>query len=127
MYKCKTIHNPPKSYGDCIRACVATMTCDERVPHVFDDREPVDSWESLRDYLRDKGKSIALFSVDDPFEEMAENNAGIFYMLMCRTHYGDHAVVCRNGVVVHDPAIAKHEIIGPHSSGYWIVGVITAI
>lgn len=127
MFKCRSIHNPPKSYGDCIRACVASMTGDERVPHVFDDRPACDSWQALRDYLRDKGHGIALFAVDDPFEEMAENNAGILYMLLCRTHNSDHAVLCRNGMVVHDPSNIPSEIVGKHSSGFWIVGVITAL
>lgn len=127
MFKCRSIHNPPKSYGDCVRACIASMTGDDRVPHVFDDRPPEDSWQALRDYLRDKGRGLAIFAVDDPFEEMAFNNPGTLYMLLCRTHHGDHAVVCRNGAVVHDPAIAQSEIVGKHSSGYWVVGVITTL
>ena len=110
---CLTIHNPPKFYGDCIRACIATLTDDDEVPHVFNDkREPEESWKQLRCYLKSKGKFLFLTSVDS-LEDMAENNPGIPYMMICGTTNGNHAVLCQDGEIIHNPAYYKSEITGP--------------
>lgn len=128
---CMTVHNPPKSYGDCIRACIATLTDDDKVPHVFTGNvESVCPWGQLRAYLKTKGKFLFLTTVEDPFEEFTEENPDIAFMLMCRTAKGNHAVICKNGVVVHNPSYYKSEIIGPPKvmdddiEDKWVVGII---
>lgn len=123
---CMTVHNPPKSYGDCIRACIATLADDDRVPHVFNDETPAEeSWHQIRSYLKSVGKFLFLVGVDDPFDETGENNPSIPYMLICGTNNGNHAVICKNGVVVHNPAYYKSEITGPPAgSDEWVIGVV---
>ena len=123
---CLSLHNPPKSYGDCVRACIATLTDDDEVPHVFGgDVKPEESWRQLREYLKTKNKFLLLVSVEDPFEQQEEDNHGIPFMLMCRTLRGDHAVICQSGEVVHHPDYYPAEIIGPSQGmDYWVIGVV---
>jgi len=121
---CTVKHNPPHSYADCIRACIATLLDRDDVPHVFDGRPAPDSWSELRAWLKSINRTLFLVDVGDPWEYMELNNPGVAFMLLCSTGSGDHAVICRNGKVVHDPAWYKTEIKGPHSVGVWIVGVI---
>ena len=121
---CQVEHNPPHTYGDCIRACVATLIDRDDVPHTYNGGSPVKAWQDLREYLKLHGKTLSLFEVTEPFFTMAENNPDIPYMLLCKTANADHAVVCKNDVVIHDPSHAKSEIIGEHSLGCWIVCII---
>lgn len=121
---CRVKHNPPETYGDCVRACIATITDDKNVPHTFDGRESEESWSQLRAYLKSKNRFLMLTPVPDPWEFMETQNPGIPYMLLCQNKNGDHAVVCKDGRVWHDPAWYKTDIVGEHSIGCWIVGVI---
>lgn len=123
---CLSLHNPPQTYGDCIRACIATLTDDDDVPHVFDSREAEECWLDLRNYLAGRNKFLAILVVPDPFEFMEENNQNIAYMLICKTQKGEnHAVVCKNGKIVHDPAYYKSEITGPPEPGEdWFIGIV---
>lgn len=126
-YVCQTIHNPPETYGDCIAACMRSMLDDPDVPHCFKGGNPEDSWIELRKYIKEThGKNLAFFVLEDPWEFMEKTNPEVYYMLICRTVSGDHAVVCRNGKVVHDPAAVQREITGPSwSAGRWVLGVLT--
>ncbi len=124
---CLSLHNPPKSYGDCIRACVATLTDDDNIPHVFDDREAEECWAELREYLATKGKFLAIFGLvnEHPFEFMKDTNKDVPYILLCQMETGeDHALLCKNDKIIHNPAYYKSAIKGPHSSGYWALCVI---
>lgn len=110
---------------DCIRACIATLTDDDNVPHVFDGRPPEESWAALRAYLASVGKKLALFTMDD-INDMAENNPDIPYMLMGTTKYSDenHAVVGMNGKVVFNPSWAGREMLKHKDFNCWIVAVV---
>lgn len=119
---CTVPHNPPFSYGDCLRACVATLIDSDDVPHVFDSRPILESWSALREWLRLQGKTLSIFPLDEHAEFMSENNQDIPYILICATMNGNHAVVCRNGKIVHDPS--SPQPIKKHSSGFYIVGII---
>ena len=121
---CKVAHNPPHTYGDCISACIATLIDRDDVPHTYDGVSAIKAWSDIRDYLKIQGKSLVLFQDDQPFESMAANNPGVPYILLCRTAHADHAVVCKNDVVIHDPSVIASEIVGAHSIGSYIVGVI---
>ena len=122
---CQVEHNPPHSHGDCVRACIATMIDRDDVPHAYLGQGAEEAWVTLRKYLAENGKYLALFALeDDVFEFMSMNNPNIPYMLLCRTATADHAVVCVNDSVTHDPNNSKSEIIGKHSIGFWIVGII---
>lgn len=123
-HNCIIKHDPPNSYGDCVRACIATIINRDDVPHVFDDSNAEAGWSALRCYLAKVGMSLALLQVDDPWEFMENNNYGVPYMLLCQSSGMDHAVVCLNGKVYHDPAWYKTPITGPHSLGVWIIGIV---
>lgn len=121
---CQVPHNPPHSYGDCIRACIATMIDRDDVPHTFDDENTIEGWRSLRSYLKIHGKNVALFANDDdPHWHMRENNPGITYMLMgsnqCKVN---HAVVCCDGKIVHNPSYTA--MTDPLIEGFYIICVI---
>jgi len=131
---CTVKHEPPHSYGDCIRACIATILDRDDVPHVFDNRIIKDgkvdqdlvilAWIELRAWLRTYKKTIALFPSDDHAESMRMNNEGIPYILLCGTFRGDHCVICQDGNLIHDPGWYRSEITGPLSAGYYIIGIV---
>ncbi len=124
---CTVKSEPPHTHSDCVRACIASLIDRDDVPHVFHDygKRPVeDAWAELREYLAQHKKVLAIFPVDNHAEFMSQNNNGVTYMLFCGTGRGDHAVICRNGEVVHDPAWYRAQITGPHSMGFYIVGII---
>lgn len=124
LYNCQTPHNPPHSYGDCVRACVATLMQDENVPHVFGNHNNETSWKKLREYIGLKGKKLALFPLDsDPFTFMGETNAGVQYILMGFNGSANHAVVCCGSKVLHNPSTSAIPN-KPTEFGVWIVGVI---
>jgi len=121
---CTVKDNPPESYGDCIRACIATILNRDDVPHVFDGRPYLDAWRSLRDWLSIIGKTIAVFPAADHKEFMTENNPGVPYILLHGTLRGDHAVLCRNGEKIHDPAWYRCGEMNPHSLGFYIICIV---
>lgn len=131
---CKVKHDPENgTYGDCLRACVATMLGHD-VPHFFEDGcDGETGHKRLRDYLMTLNLSPFTWALDADqvskdalFEFMRVNNTNINYLLFCRCGGEDHAVVCRDGAVVHNPAWAPYPVSGPNSSGVWLVMVFCA-
>lgn len=120
---CHTLTNPPHSYGDCIAACIRTILDRDDVPHCFDGRPTEQAWIDLRAWLAEQGKCIALFASESHVEIMRQN-PDIQYILLHATHRGDHAIICRDGAVVHDPAWSRSEIAGAHSMGVYVIGII---
>lgn len=121
---CTVKDSPPHSYGDCIRACIASILDRDDVPHVFDGRPPLDAWKDLRAWLTTQNKIIAVFPVDDHAGFMRENNPGVPYILLHGTLRGDHAVICRDGEIIHDPAWYRCGVAGPHSLGFYIIAIL---
>lgn len=130
---CKTKHNPPESYGDCVKACIDTILDRDDTPHVFDERNGEESWEELRKWLAsiDYAPFITMFdpslSLNEFFEEMKTNNPESVYMLLAQSAGSDHCIICQGGEIVHNPAWYKQPINGPHSIGAWITIVIGKI
>lgn len=116
-------------YGDCIRACISTLIDRDDVPHPFGRPEDTEAaWATMRTYLAQHGKNIAIFALDEHFEFMKQNNAGVPYMMMHEICHGAHAVVCQDGKVVHDPAWYKSPILGPLKTvNAYIIGIITDV
>lgn len=121
---CMVDHQPPKTHGDCVAACIRSLLDRDDVPHVFDDRPVLDSWSVLRSWLAGIGKTIAIFPTDDHESFMRENNPGIPYILFHSTGETDHVVICKDGKKYHDPAWWKVGIVGPTSQGYYVIGII---
>jgi hypothetical protein len=122
---CTVKDDPPHSYGDCIRACIATILDRDDVPHTFGvGCSPLDSWSILRSWLATIGKTVSLFPTDDHVQLMKENNPGVPYILLHSTIRGDHAVICRDGEKIHDPAWYALDQMKPHSLGFYIIGIV---
>lgn len=112
--------------NDCIRACVATLINRDDVPHVFGKHPNEEAWAELRAWLESHGKYVFVAPVEEHAEFMNSTNHGIAYILLHQNARGeDHAVICRNGEVIHDPAQEKSPIIGHHSQlGCYLLCVI---
>lgn len=128
---CRVKHDPPNSYGDCVRACVASLLDADAsdVPHFYEDGSP-DGKMRLGEWLGSIGYVAAWFYSDgnDPLEAVLEfmgaQNPHLYYMLLGRTEGGAHAVVCQGGAVVHDPNWYKTPLI---SGGDTNVGLVWSI
>ena len=122
---CRTKHNPPHSFGDCLRACIATILDldTDFVPHFAD--KGVDATETLahvRRWLGERGLTIAHFGfpgsmpLSDVMDFMGQMNPGVTWLLFGDTGTtgdGLHVNVCQGGSVVHDPAWIPSSIKHP--------------
>jgi hypothetical protein len=135
---CRNRHDPPQSYGDCLRACIASiMDLDpEHVPHFADlAATGTEARASARRWLGLRGLTITAFALDDqPLQDvldwMGANNPDTTWMLFGSTTSdtragGDHVVVCQGGAVVHDPAWVPTSIKRVGSCGYWEIWVVS--
>lgn len=135
---CQTKHNPPESYGDCVRACVASILelNPDQVPNFFATDNELQAHAMLREWLNDNHRMIPAFFLLKPTDNedaiyyvlkyMNDNYHDIYYILFCNSG-GDHAVVGFNNEIVHNPAWVRSPIKGPHSSGYWIVYILAKL
>lgn len=125
---CQIKHDPPQSYGDCIRACIASL-CDlppQDVPHFGDhDGDLYESIDRIRAWYKG-GVFIAQYSGQmDQFallSMLGQLNPGVHMLLFG----GTHVVVCKDGKVVHDPAWYKLLRLEPPQDA-WTVLVLTAV
>lgn len=126
---CRVRHDPPNSYGDCLRACIASLLdMDiELVWHFADSGRSFDSTiERLREWLKGNrpGSSFWLThfpsttSQQDLQNWIAERNPDVHYLLFSE----DHVVIGYNNKVVHNPAWYKTPLVVP--SEVWTIGVI---
>ena len=124
-------HNPPDSYGDCHRCCLASILelPASRVPHFLADGDPNEEFnERIRKWLHDRG--VPYFTIPfeggSPLEFMAMQNPGVFYILGGKSPLGNHSVVALNDQIVHDPQArpAGQQIIGPMSDGLYVVDIV---
>ena len=124
-------HNPPHSYGDCFRACIASLL-ETDAPHVLHDncsaerqRQRIDVWLAPRGLafiefpIAAKGVGTALHVAD-----VLTKYSGVHYMLSGQSrHDRGHYVVCRGGEVVHNPTPAI-KVTKPFPDGYFWMGII---
>lgn len=124
---CRVKHDPANGqYGDCLRACIATILDlePETMPNFAE--PPHETWLSrLRTWLATQGLSPMIFVTDsDPRDTMGEMNPTGAYVLFGGTGDGDHCVVCVGDKQVHNPAWYPTPIIGPMSNGLWQILVL---
>lgn len=118
-HNCAVKHDPPNTYGDCIRACFATLLDVPNiafVPHFQHDGPDHDTYvERIERYLREV-HHLAPFNtffhgdadIGDVLQAMGAQNPGVRYMLIGETREGvNHAVVCSGDSVVHNPGWTK--------------------
>lgn len=101
-------HNPPESFGDCLRTCIACLIDREpaSVPNFFDPNEVPKGNElaAMEEFLSDAGFAVLFIDVAGEISAlrtyMQTTNPDVLYVL-----FGDaHAVVCRGGETLHDPS-----------------------
>lgn len=90
--------------GDCMRACVATLTQTppETMPHFVGDPDEPNWVFGLNKWLAQRG----LFYVQAPHQRMFwHSRAGdVYHLLVGKTIRGtQHAAVAKNGEILHDP------------------------
>jgi hypothetical protein len=134
---CRVKHDPPHSYGDCIRACVASiLELDaEDVPHfAHDNPDGTVAFVRLRDWLKTVGYAPFVVGfpgavpMDQLLSDMQDHQPDIVYMLFGGVHGGgDHVVVCRGGEVIHNPAWIGCSIVGPTSQDQWQIVVLVKL
>ena len=139
---CTRTHNPPHSYGDCLRACVATVMDFEPqfVPHFADRGATADeALSAAREWLRVRHLTVARFLfpgdelLSDVMEWMGTMNPTVTSLLFGRTSETDQAMhvnVCVGGEVVHDPAWVPTSIKAPYredGQSVWQIWVITRL
>ena len=139
---CTTTHNPPHSYGDCLRACIATVLDMEieYVPHFAD--KGVTGLETLthvRKWLGERGWTMATFGmpgdqdVADVLEYMSQANPTVTWLLFGSTSVDQrdlHVNVCQGGKVVHDPAWVPSSIKAPYVEdgvAIWQIWLVTRL
>lgn len=132
-FHCIVKHDPPNSYGDCLRACIASMLNVDNinnVPHFLRDGDQERSDKEIKEFLLSHGLrpfviafpgSVAL---GDIFNVMNECNTDIEYMLFCTCGGGDHVVICKNDKMIHNPSWDNCAITGPLSDGGWAILVM---
>lgn len=136
---CRVKHAPESGqYGDCLRACIASlldMEADpEVVPHfAYDGADAEVVNERLRVYLATLGLA-PWWSHYDPALSVGEvlstftNARGPHFLLFGRTASGgDHVIVCRDGMVAHDPAWWREPLVQAGSHGAWTIMVLARL
>jgi len=133
---CRVRHDPESGlYGDCLRACVASLlnySDADLVPHFFnDDCDGETARIRLNEWLNEqKLHSFYMFfdgdlPMSDVMNHMKESNPNIYYLLFGKTtKENDHVVVAVNDRVVHDPAWLKSPIYEAGSTGSWVIMVV---
>lgn len=100
-------HSPPDSYGDCLRACIASIIeCEPTaIPHPGargedhwqDEIKKMDSWLAERGYwtfgIMLRNEDLALY----------QDFASGYYILGGRSPRAPHFVVAKGREIVHDP------------------------
>lgn len=124
-------HDPPNSYGDCVRAALASILeyPTAAVPHFFHDGcDGEEAHKRIREFLRSIG-AVPVFmtfpasvELNDILHFMGEMNRDVYYMLFGNTNTGSHVVVCLNDKVVHDTNWYKTPLT--HASDFWQIMIV---
>lgn len=133
-HDCIVRHNPPDTYGDCLRAAIASILDIDKttdVPHFLRDGDDERGLVELRTWLllEHRLRPFAMVfdgsaSLDDVFATMKNGNPDVDYLLFCQCGSGDHVVVCCNDRMTHNPGWDNAAISGPLSNGSWLVMVM---
>lgn len=123
-------------YGDCVRACVASvLDIDDplTVPHFTDGLPTQENRERmilrLENYLGSQNLGTfwvhlpGVASFGEVMNYMLMNNPGTIYLLFCASGEpdADHCVVCEDDKIIHDPAWYTRADKYPGTHGYWSV------
>lgn len=123
------------SYGDCVRACVATILDlpSEVVPHFYHDGDGDAGLKRMREWLSERDRALFIaayagqYTLYDVLTTIGAQNPDATYMLFGATASGEnHCVVCQGDKVVWNPSWGKTPLVRETDAGVWVVGVIAA-
>jgi len=126
--KCAIKHDPPNSYGDCLRACVASILDlpSKDVPHFYESGEHPDvAMTKMDEFLETKGLTYVpmqapnMATVQSMLEMIAINLFNNHYIILT----DGHAVVCKGDKIVHDPAWLRQPLKKP-KDGFIIIMLV---
>lgn len=126
-------HDPPNSYGDCVRASLASILeyPTAGVPHFYHDGCDGDTaHKRIRDFLGSINLAPVFMTFppsvgrDEILSFMGAMNPDIYYMLFGNTSTGPHVVVCLNDEIVHDVNWYKTPLT--HAEQFWQVMVLAS-
>lgn len=127
-HKMSVMHNPPETYGDCFRACLATLLGYSEindVPHFMDANlypKMDDTWKALDEFLTTHGLFRFTFAyrsddLDQVLKAMKVWNQDQLYMLCGESPRGfDHEVIALNDAIWHDPHPDGGGIVKPSTA-----------
>lgn len=132
---CMVNHNPPDTWGDCVRACVASILDlgSPDVPHFYHDGCEGDIGVlRLTTWLNERGQAPVFmayqddgFTLDAFLTLISPHLGNAHYMLVGRQASGEsHAVVCHGDKVVHNPSWSRNPIVAPGEDDQWAIMVI---
>lgn len=116
-------------FGDCDRTCIASLLDLplEEVPHWGVHYNDPDKFNEEKDkFLSSQGlKEVNILfgcTKEEVLGTMKNVNSGIYHILTGESESGvNHAVICLNGEIVHDPSQDSAGIIGPCDDGhFWV-------
>lgn len=125
---CQVRHAPPERYGDCLRACIASLLNMEPVdvPHFADNGvDSVVMIDNCRSWLKTQGYNAWLVQYPSEVSDrdvralMAVLNPGQHYLMFSE----NHVVVCKDFDIVHDPSWYKVQLAQPREA--WTLMVLT--
>lgn len=131
-------HDPPKSYGDCLRAsvaCILNRPSVHDVHHFYHDGcDGKTGMARLRAYCKSIGfipwtnSFSGEHSLKEVLEFIALQNPDTNYLLFGKTTSGcDHVVICRNDKIIHNVAWSGCDIVSPTSQSYWQIMVFVPL
>ena len=124
---CTVRHNPPETYGDCMRACVSTLI-GNNPPHFFHDGCDGDTGANrLNEWLAQFGYISAWtyftddYTLDEIMHMHGHNNPGVPAILIGSNRYDEaHCVCIEGGELLHDPSLNRCTVTDPQC-GYWSI------
>lgn len=124
---CMVKHDPPNSYGDCVRANIASLLgIDniEDVPHFFHDgcdgpegHKRLIEWSRKRELMPfytyyDRGCALELV-----LEITCAANSDAYQILFG----ADHCIIIQGGKIIHDPAWYRTRLTRPVDENPWVL------
>ena len=116
-------HNPPHTYGDCSRTCLACLLDlnPQDVPHFAEiSKCDIEEWNRLeRKFLLSAGfvkfqVAFIFESVSEALELSRDAYPGLYMIMLGQSKNGvNHEVIVCDGEIVWDPSIDKSGIVGP--------------
>lgn len=124
-----TAHEPPNSFGDCYRACVASLLDmrNDDVPHFFDDyaesTDGVLAHDRLTAFLRPRGLYPLGFTIADEHKNHWFDCLRGLYILGGTTTRGTkhYVIATGRGTLVHDPHPTDKSGVGPDPDGTFCI------